>query len=151
MGIGPQTQGSACAPPWATNLTPRWGSMRTKRRPAASQMRNLQRHLEVTHKGAGRRGLFSAFSAAIFLRLTPCNLLLPGLGLAGYVWRNGNFVLVFSTHAPSPRPSPPRRGEGERFLVTLTQGGASRVTAVTPELPSDIPNGVLCGRSHSDS
>ena len=35
------------------HLTPRWGS-RTKRLPAASQMPNLQRQLEVTHKGAGR-------------------------------------------------------------------------------------------------
>jgi hypothetical protein len=31
----------------------------------------------------------------------------------------------FLNSLPSPRPSPRARGEGERLLVTFTQGGAS--------------------------
>ena len=34
-------------------------------------------------------------------------------GLARYARRNGNFVLVFSTHPLTPTLSPPVRGEGE--------------------------------------
>jgi hypothetical protein len=44
--------------------------------------------------------------------------------LAIYVWRNGNFVLVFSTHALTPTLSP-RRGRGRGFgMGPRTQGSA---------------------------
>jgi hypothetical protein len=35
------------------------------------------------------------------------------------------FCSRFLNSRPSPRPSPRARGEGERFFVTFTQGGAS--------------------------
>jgi len=51
---GRRSRSSCLALALGYNPPPRWGSMLKKRPPAASQMSNLQRHLEVTHEWAGR-------------------------------------------------------------------------------------------------